>query len=644
MPTISTSIPTKIQIGSLINILNEKSLFDDIEISNTYEISSSLPQEVQTLEEAPSIVLYRDFILPSFNNDLANEIITTADYDLLIDGLSAFQYRTIHLSAYTKLIEMFMLSGKQSAFLRPTALTGAFAGAGLYTGLDLYKNIKYEEILDIQQLKKAASKSFLSNPCFLMDSSPDPAISPLKLSMVRTNFQLLCRTIILFVKLQNLFISSVFNNTEFYKSGNYKDSTFTDFCFNVFVQKVGNVIPDYKDSIYVFLGHELKKKISDGEDIYDPISNEIISFVTPMSEENLDENVTKYIKSLFLNEFLFMTDKMNAFFSRTGTDKGLSFSLAPTTSFGTKLLSAKEYFLENLALTGVGEGADGTGTTDAELFAIKDNELFLELFYKRVGPEPSNDYDEVILNLKLKVVTMTGSTRVATIASVSDKINNTSTTLFGPSLINFMLQSLNSLKTSMIVNDQFLLLTNYVFPLNKILSIVSIFHFDMIIKLYESMYNVLDGSIRTLGNIHDIILGNENKIECESSGSAAAANIKLGVDLEILKAIATAPLEILKGMEETFDPNIFLASKIRKIVDSLTGVKTPIIPYSLGLLPAFTIPPPIGVGPPLISPYGYIYWALDAAEVAVSYAKNGIQVSVPEFGFEPISEDPKSKC
>jgi hypothetical protein len=202
----------------------------------------------------------------------------------------------------------------------------------------------------------------------------------------------------------------------------------------------------------------------------------------------------------------------------------------------------------------------------------------------------------------------------------------------------------------MLTNEDFLDLTNFVFPLNKILNISSLFYINLMNKTYENLSTIFDGSIKTIDNIHDMILGNEEKIAClsENPTEIDLGNMLFGVSLEILKQIAVAPLDIIKGMEETFDPNISIASKIRTFAEALGAPKLPIIPYSLGLAPALTFPPPYGIGPPLISPWGYIYWGIDAAEVAVSYAKDGFNTNSikteSSFDFD-ISKDPlKPNC
>ena len=110
---------------------------------------------------------------------------------------------------------------------------------------------------------------------------------------------------------------------------------------------------------------------------------------------------------------------------------------------------------------------------------------------------------------------------------------------------------------------------------------------------------------------------------CESIDS----DLAFGINLEILKLIALAPIAILKGIEETFDPNIAIAYKIKQAAEGLGAPDISIIPYSVPLM----LPPPVGPAIPLIPPWGYIYWGISAAETAINWQKNGIG----GIGFDP---------
>ena len=44
-----------------------------------------------------------------------------------------------------------------------------------------------------------------------------------------------------------------------------------------------------------------------------------------------------------------------------------------------------------------------------------------------------------------------------------------------------------------------------------------------------------------------------------------------------------------------------------------------IIPYSSALL----LPPPFGRAVPIVTPWGFVYWGISAAETAIDISKNG---------------------
>jgi len=621
------------QIGNLTYYKQQNTIFSPISCSNDYEISSSLPEEYQTTEENPHIIYYNDFVQPAA---ISQSVATTSEFKT--------SFREFYLDCYSELIDLYSRSGTGSVYFRDSVLTGSSAGAGTLTGLELYKNMNYHEILDIEELKEGIVNNITSNPCFLMDiNNLNAPINPLKLEMMKGNFRLLCRTLILYTKLQNLFISSVFDNTEFYTSGDYKDSTFIDYCFEILMNKINTLIPKYKKSIFAFMNQELETKLNSGSEIVDPITNEKIEFSTPVSDTNMEENITKYAKVMFKTEFLFITQKSNIFFSQQGTDNGISFSIAPSSSFGVKLLSAKEFFLDSIPVYGL---TTTLGTYDIQYTTYKslaDNKLPSSIKFHLLveGVRVENGYD-----LSLSLVNYTSLltfpiTKVTKFYRSEERDSE--------SLTRFAKSKLTELKILLLEDSNFLLFSNYLFPLNKILNIASIVHVNLMLKTYQTMYNILDGSVATISNIHDIILGNEDKLDCETPDSTTnntdQNNIILGINLEIAKAIATFPISILKAIEETYDPNIFIASKIRAAAESLGAPKLPIIPYSLGLLPALTIPPPVGVGPPLIPPWGYIYWGVDAAEIVLEYAKNGVQTGNIQPLFPPISKNPtKPDC
>jgi len=75
---------------------------------------------------------------------------------------------------------------------------------------------------------------------------------------------------------------------------------------------------------------------------------------------------------------------------------------------------------------------------------------------------------------------------------------------------------------------------------------------------------------------------------------------------DVSEILRSAPFLILKGLTETFDPNVSVASVIRSLAESgvETGleffdqevdINTPLLPYSLALMPMGLFPTPFGI-------------------------------------------------
>jgi hypothetical protein len=591
---------------------NEQNLYSASVSFNKYDISNSVTQTEVEQSDTQWQTL-KNFI---------TRFIPINDDRLPSDDT----IKQLYLSSYSQILESFIVSSRESVFLRESAFNTSNKNV---TGLDVFKQIPFYQIIDIQQLKESSSDIFGSNPCLLMDSNQKNTIEPIKLSLMRSNFQLFCRTVITTIKLQNVFLTSVFNNEEFYKSDDYYDSTLIDYCYQIFLQKINILIPKYYKSIKTFLYEELKTKVSNGEEIVDSISGENINFDLPLLNDNFEINIDRYMKKLFVDELLFITQKVNTLFSLTGSDPSNTlntYSLAPSSSFGNKLYSTKEYFIESLYITGIDSTNTGNGTTPSD-------RSYLQQFNKSLFLELSSDKDlinnTITTFLKIKI-TIPVSSGIADIDLIStDVISNLTSDLTGEQLTQFMINQLFTLKEQMLQNAEFLLLTNYLFPTTKILNISSLYFINLSIKTYENLNKICDSSIKAISTVHDMILGNNLDNNTPSPVDTNVENMVLGVDGEIIKAIATAPILIFKGLQETFDLNINIASKIRIAAEAAGGPKLPIIPYSLGLLPVNVIPPPFGIGPP-ITPGGFIYWAIDSGEIALSNAKDGFNTNSSE--------------
>jgi hypothetical protein len=158
----------------------------------------------------------------------------------------------------------------------------------------------------------------------------------------------------------------------------------------------------------------------------------------------------------------------------------------------------------------------------------------------------------------------------------------------------------------------------YIFPVSKICSIVKI---NNIISMTTNYDNSNDTYSTTLQTLKSMILNflNDNSVDCNSN--LPSFNLELPeIDLELIKQfLIRAPIEIIKGIAETFDPNIRIANPIRRLTELFTGNNLPCLPFSLALLPIGTVP--FGIGPPILPPWGFAYLTIDTAEYLLTPAE-----------------------
>ena len=192
-----------------------------------------------------------------------------------------------------------------------------------------------------------------------------------------------------------------------------------------------------------------------------------------------------------------------------------------------------------------------------------------------------------------------------------------------------------NLSTYMRQSDEFKFVFKYAFPVDRMFSLVSMYiatymaSFEQTTGLFnntkESLRIIFMAMINSGNYLYEDELQNATLANAEMGGSDGM-NQTPGVDL---KALAIKfPFMILKGLTETFDPNIAVAKKIQLAANSgiraandfvggfdatrCSGIRIPeipVLPISMALLPInlFGIPPAgIGIGPP-ITPLGMFY-------------------------------------
>jgi len=427
-------------------IISKKEIFPSQEIPNTFDVEVGSDYADSELSQ-----------VEIFNKLLESEITNET------------QLKELYLNCYQQIIKTFIRSGSESVFLRNKTIETNF------NGLDIIKSINFLDFLDIQQLKDKVYNSLSNDPCILLDSSPKTSIHPLRQQMLKANFMALCRLHVTYLKLSNLFISSVFDNNEMVKN----DSTFITFAYDTFKQKVSSIIPSYYTSIKVFLYDELNDLLQSGTEFVDPLTNETYQFTFPLDDNNLETNVDKYLKYLFNQEHSFVLGKFNTTFQQTikDADEVTNFPLYPTTNSAQTLYNVRDYFFDNLFYFTL--NTDEVLFDKLSLISTTPTSLLFKLF---ISDSPS------LGDTKLRTYTLSLNALFTT--NLRTEINILELPSFNVSTaktINASLeypqqdsdevaQILQELKAQFLSSNNVDVLFNYVFPLNKILNIASLFY------------------------------------------------------------------------------------------------------------------------------------------------------------------------
>jgi len=196
------------------------------------------------------------------------------------------------------------------------------------------------------------------------------------------------------------------------------------------------------------------------------------------------------------------------------------------------------------------------------------------------------------------------------------------------------------------------ILLEFIYPTSKILSILKINKIILTSKLYPSMNSVYTSSLYSLRENIIAALSNDPLYkDCSNPFSLQTEGIDLtnydtDAILEMIKSyIITAPIEIVKGLAQSFDPNIRISHKIRDATELLTQTNLPCLPFSLALLPINIFG--FGIGPPILPQYGIPYLALDTAEFLLSPKQKALKLKrLKEQGvfdkLEDLSETPEN--
>jgi hypothetical protein len=194
------------------------------------------------------------------------------------------------------------------------------------------------------------------------------------------------------------------------------------------------------------------------------------------------------------------------------------------------------------------------------------------------------------------------------------------------------------LMSSIMRQDRFKFLFEYVFPIRRIFAVLAIFTIlgtsdqDRVPHVFDETKEELVRVFLTLLNAGDYRYEDPG-LECIGGDTAlkgiqdkkAAEWLKQCAPLPTLcppsfsfgggfiaKMAAIAPIMILKGLTEIADPNIAIASKIQNFI----CLPMPFIAF--GLLPSNIFKPPVGIGPPL-GMLGLAYLALGIGMIDIPF-------------------------
>jgi len=553
-----TSIVEK-AIGSKFYVVKTDSYYQPVTVSNDIEVTPNINQ----LDSFKKLVPKDSDIVPAS---------VKASTGFVLEDF----YKNLYFRVYKNITKIFFNSSTDSIFNKSKEELGID-----YSGLDILRSLDMSGIVDVQQLKDEVFNTFMNDPCLAVDAEPDPEMHPLRLQIVKGNYYLSCRTHILDFHLRNLLTISIFDNNQFYQN----DTSYINYIYDTYIQRLASTSVEYFTSIKDLLYKELLKIIDSGIELINPITNKPIQIV-----DNKELDSLSYLRYLFDNQFIFMMNEFNSFFSQ-------EIKISNNTIKLSNLEKIQNYFINNIFQT--------KSVVESPINSIS-------LLYNFI---PSGSKTNVNLSLIIKSnVTTEYLSLVETSTLLEGSYNN----------VDQLPQELDSiLKQSIINSTAFNLLFNYIFPLNKILNFSSITQIVLCSKTNQNVNINFKPAIKTLETIHNAAIGDAEKTNCQVSD----LNFSFGFDVEILKFIAQAPIQIIKGLEETFDPNIAIASKLKLAAESLGAPDVSIIPYSAPLL----IPPPFGPAIPLIPPWGYIYWGISAGEAAQSWS-NGFKVGgIPDF-------------
>ena len=228
----------------------------------------------------------------------------------------------------------------------------------------------------------------------------------------------------------------------------------------------------------------------------------------------------------------------------------------------------------------------------------------------------------------------------------------------------FFGNTIQYLKKKIIQSDTAEVLFTYCYPLKEIISMllvhcINVHSDEKFALLFESTKMLIDDFVDRMSNI-GIKTSSAARLkkmkQKQKEGEDNLGNPLGPINPEALKMFIRTPIQIMKGLATTVDPNVAIADKIvgaSSMAAALAGQKFA-LPYSVASLallpfPIFTGPPPVGIAPPLTAyniafPVGPMFLALEPLLWDLPWWQNQNKEDESNKKSTELPEEIEEKC
>ena len=624
-------------------ISQENLIHDKVELSNEFD-NSFEESQFDYYNTVVKDSLYYSYLKGQYNETIFKKLI-----------------RDTYLRNYKQLIKIFMQSSNESIFLKKVP-----EGSVMFSGLNYHESFNAFQLLNIQKIKEDLLKYLNDNVCDVVNTQPDPYMHPLKMQLIKNNIKVSMKIHAIDILLRNTLLISVFNPKSFTKL----DNSFASYCFETYIDKIKRIDINTYNRLILRFSNDLHKQLENGKSFRDPITTKKIEFVyplpklnvvnpptittTPLTEESpivsengeiltpvtvsitseaienskkiqkiIEENTLKFMKISFNQEFINVCNTFYDFFSKNVAESSeensdkikLSNLYEPLSYVFDKLQTYdKQEDVKDLCFLYGDDSTNGIFT----LSLVTD--VVLPVATSTISPEDlggiftrETTTTGGALPISIETSRTINSIKYFTFFSISSSPYENYSSLSEEEKNRVKRETLDSLKRTMRADARLSSLFNYVLPTTKILNIASLYTIAVMTKNNQKLSIAFDTPTK-ISLDTDKILNNT----CD------LFNLDFDFNAELLKQLAYLPIELIKALAETYDPNIFISNILRNAAESVGTPPLSILPYSL----PFTV-----YGLPPTNPLGLAYCVIDAGETALYYMKNGFP------GYEVVAQD-----